>query len=176
MKSQYWIILVVVALVIGIGVGLLFTPKAPTITVTGAEINSVNLSAISLSFIVDIDSTYPVGIPIKSLTYTVSYQGRDGPIQMASGEKNGIVIKPGKEELVIPVLVSNPSIVKTAFEVIKTGEIRLIINGNVTPDFFGVAPVVPFTKEVAVPVKLGSIGGDIISSVGSLAGSLLSTK
>ncbi|HWQ64519.1 MAG TPA: hypothetical protein VN429_08890 [Methanospirillum sp.] len=176
MKSQYWIILVVIVLLIGIGVGTLFTPKAPTFTVKGAEINSVNLSAIGLSFIIDVDSSYPVAIPIKSLTYTVSYQGREGPIELASGEKKGIMIKPGKDELVIPVLVSNPSIVKTAFEVLRTGEIRLIINGNVTPDFFGVAPAVPFSKEVAVPVKLGDISGGIISSVGSLAGSLLSTQ
>jgi LEA14-like dessication related protein len=176
MKSQYWIILVVIVLLIGIGIGTLFTPKPPTFTVKGAEINSVNLSAIGLSFIIDVDSSYPVAIPIKSLAYTVSYQGRDGPIELASGEKKGIMIKPGKDELVIPVLISNPSIVKAAFEVLRTGEIRLIINGNATPDFFGVAPAVPFSKEVAIPVKLGDISGDIISSVGSLAGSLLSTK
>jgi len=174
MKSQYWIILIVIILLVGIGIGALFTPQAPTVTVTGAGISSVNLSTIGLEFTVDIDSSYPVTIPIKSLTYTVAYQGSKGPIQLAAGEKIGMTIKPGKQELVIPVLVSNPSIIKSAIEVIRTGEINLIINGNITPDLFGVGPTVPFSKEVAVPVKLGDIGGDILSSVGSIAGSILS--
>jgi len=176
MKTQYWIILVVIILLVGIGIGSLCTPKPPTVTVTGAQISSVNLSAIGLAFTVEIDSSYPVSIPIKSLTYTVAYPGREGPIQLAAGEKSGMMIKPGKQELVIPVLVSNPSIIKSAFEVIRTGEIKLMINGNITPDILGIGPAVPFSREVAVPVKLGDIGGDIISSVGSIAGSILQSS
>ena len=171
MERRSGIIILVSILVILIicgAVGVSFFSKAPTATITGVSLSSVNLSSIGLTINVSVDNPYPVAVPVKSLNYSVTYQGRDGAMPLGNGEQKGFTIKPGSHELEIPITLSNPSLIQSALQVLKTGTIKIAITGTITPDFFGIAPPVPFSKETTIPVR-----DQIMIGIGSLAGSVL---
>ncbi|PKL59733.1 MAG: hypothetical protein CVV33_06330 [Methanomicrobiales archaeon HGW-Methanomicrobiales-4] len=67
------------------------------------------------------------------------------------------------------MLISNPALIGSLWEVLKSGEITLSISGNVTPELFGIAPAVPFSKEIRTPVT----GSTIVSNLRTLAGAVL---
>ncbi|MDD1727989.1 MAG: LEA type 2 family protein [Methanospirillum sp.] len=171
MERRSWIIILVSILVILLicgAAGVSLFAKAPTATITGVSLNSVNLSAIDLTINVSVDSPYPVAVPVKSLNYSITYQGKDGAMPLGNGEQKGFTIKPGSHELEIPIILSNPSLIQSALQVLKTGEIKITVTGTLTPDFFGIAPPVPFTKETTIPIR-----DQIMIGIGSLAGSVL---
>lgn len=176
MKQFSLIIIIIAVLLIGVVIGgfigMVSFAKPPSVSVTGASFNSINLSAIDLAITFTTENTYPVAIPIKSLNYTVSYQGKAETVLLGKGDQTGIAIKPGKQDLVIPLIISNPALIRSVLEMVTTGNINLIISGNLTPDLFGIAPPIPFSKEVSVQVTQG----DIISKIGSIAGGLLQSK
>jgi LEA14-like dessication related protein len=164
------IILVAVILIGGAVVAGLFA-KPPTVTVSGAQVSSLNLSSIGLNITLDTENFYPIPLPTNSIRYTIAFQGKETKIPLGSGEKSGVVLQPGTQTLTIPVLISNPSLVRSAIETVKSGEVRLLISGEIVPDFFGIAPAVPFKREVTVPVPITQ--ENIISTASNLAGKVL---
>lgn len=169
MEQRSLIIILIAILLIGGAIGAGLFVKAPSASVTGVSVNSFNLSSISLAITLTVDSPYPISIPVRSLQYAVTYKGEGADIPLGKGEKTGIILKPGSQDLIIPMVVSNPSLVRSVLRVLTSGEILLTITGNLTPEFFGTAPTVPFSREMTIPVT----GEDIISGLGSFAGKLL---
>jgi LEA14-like dessication related protein len=161
---------VVILIIIGGAVIGLFV-QAPKASVSGASISSANLTTLGLEINILVDSPYPVTIPIKNLQYTVAYQSSGSSTLLAEGEERGFHMKPGSQEIVLPVYVSNPALIGSVLDVLKTGEIRLLISGVITPDFYGITPEVPFSKEITTPVNTGTI----LSGIKDFAGAFLNT-
>lgn len=166
-RYQYIVIIIAVILIAGVVLTGLFA-RVPVVSVSGAGISSVNLSSIGLDITLTVDSPYPVAIPVKSLEYSVAYHGNGSPILLGEGTQKGLILKPGSQKIVIPMLISNPALVGSLWEVLKSGEINLVVNGNVTPEFFGIAPAVPFSKEIRSQVT----DSTILSGIKSLAGAV----
>ena len=166
-RNQY-IIIVAAILIIGAICAGLFA-KSPVVSVSGAEISSLNLSAIGLAVTLTVDSPYPITVPVKKLDYSIAYIGKETPVLLSDGVEQDIVMKPGSQEMVIPVVISNPALISSLWEVLKSGEIGISVSGNVTPDFLGIAPSVPFRKDITAHIT----GKDILSGLGSLVGSVL---
>ena len=137
MERKNIIILVALILICGAVVTGLFA-KAPNVAVSGAAISSFNLSSISLNITLDIGSPYPVAVPIQSIRYAVKYQGKNSQILLGEGEQRGVTLQPGTQKLVIPLVISNPSFIRSAYETLQTGQIPLAISGNITFDLFGI--------------------------------------
>lgn len=170
-RKILYIGIIIVLLIIGLlGVG--FFAKSPQVSVSGATINSFNLSAIGLIITLAVDSPYPVAIPLKTVNYSVTYIGKQSPVQLATGDLQGIILSPGYQEISIPVLVSNPAIIESLLGVLTTRELALSISGNITPDFFGIAPAIPFQKEITSPIN----AEEILSGIGTGAGKMLVSK
>jgi LEA14-like dessication related protein len=168
-KIRYIIFIAVLLIIAGICIGLF--ARAPVVTVSEASINNVNLSNLGLEITMSIESPYPITIPIKSIQYSISYQNEGKMDTLGEGEEKGIIMNPGKNEITFPVYISNPAIIGSLWEILKSGEIRLLISGTVTPDIFGMALNVPFSKEIITPVNTGSILSGLQSIAGAILGS-----
>ena len=165
-RRTVYIILIIALFAAGlVGTGLFSRP--PVISVTGASVSSLNLSTLGLDIAFAVENRYPVAIPVKSLQYSVAYQSGGVTRILGEGEQLGLRMNPGSQSITIPVNISNPALIGSAWEVLKSGEIHLLINGSVTPDLFGITPAIPFGREITVPVNTGSI----LSGIGSLLGS-----
>lgn len=165
----YLIILVVVIAIVLLGmitVNTLFS-RPPEVSVSGVSIDSINLSAICLNITFMVKNYYPVAIPVKTINYSVSYAGNDKDRVLGGGNEQGIRLEPGAHEISVPLNISNPEIIRSAWDVLKSREIRLQVNGTVTPDLFGLIPPVQYGREISVPVNAGSL----FSAIGSILGS-----
>jgi LEA14-like dessication related protein len=167
-KKYQYIVIIVVLLVIGVILIGIFA-RAPVVSVSGAGITSVNLSAIGLEITLTIDSPYPVAILVKSLDYSVSYHGKESPVLLGEGKQYGLTLQPGSQKIIIPMVVSNQAVIGSLWEGIRSENMNLVITGNITPEFFGIAPAIPFNREVSAKIT----GRDILSGIGSLAGAFL---
>lgn len=162
------ILIIVLALVAGVAGCILLGPQ-PQVSVTGATVTSVNLSTLALSVTLTVTNPYPVSIPLKSTDYTIETKGREGPVILATGSQKGIMLNPGPTEITLPVLVSNPVIIESVISVLTTGKMEIGVSGSVTPDFFGIAPAIPFHREIITPVDTR----EILSGIGKEAGKML---
>jgi len=79
------------------------------------------------------------------------------------------MLNPGPTEITLPVLVSNPVIIESVISVLTTGKMEIGVSGSVTPDFFGIAPAIPFHREIITPVDTR----EILSGIGKEAGKML---
>lgn len=164
------ILLVAFILISGAVVAGLFG-QSPTARVSNVEISSLNLSSLGLTITLETMSSYPVAVNLRSVTYAIDYQGKNGITSLGTGEKTGLMLQPGKGNLTIPVTISNPSLISSAWQTLQSGEIRLMVHGKITPDFFGIAPSIPFSREITVPVPITT--EKILGTIGDLAGALL---
>lgn len=167
-RKILYIGIIVILLIAVVLVSGLFS-RAPEVSVQGAAITSLTLSALSLNITLTVNSFYPIAIPVKKVDYSVIYNGKKGPVRLAAGEQQGIILKPGSQEITIPVLISNPALIESLLGVLTTGKIGLSVSGNITPDLFGIAPVVPFSQDIVTPVHTE----DILSGIGQIAGKML---
>jgi hypothetical protein len=170
-RRTVFIVIGIVLLIAG-AVGFSLFSKEPRVSVSRAEFSSCNLTAIGLNITLTMDSSYPVAIPVQKVDYLVIYKGKESRVTLASGEQYGIILKPGTQEISIPVLISNPAIITSLLDVLSTGQIDLSISGNVTPDFYGIAPAIPFHKEIITPFQADRF----LSEIGSTAGKMLAKK
>lgn len=166
------LLVIVIALILICGaviVGLF--GQAPTARVSNVEFSSLNLSSLGLTITVETQSSYPVAVNLKSVSYVIEYQGNHGISTLGSGEVTGQVLQPGTGTLTIPVTISNPSLISSAWQTLQSGEIRLVVHGEIAPDFFGFAPSIPFSREITVPVPITA--EKILGTIGDLTGALL---
>jgi len=64
---------------------------------------------------------------------------------------------PGKTEVTIPVPVQYSDLIKAGWSILSRGELPLRVNGTAAPDFFGIAPVLPFSYNTTIPLALPGI-------------------
>jgi LEA14-like dessication related protein len=134
------------------GCGMLI--KDPKIEVKNVVPKSLDLSNIGLLVTLGIDNPNPLGINLKSIIFDVYYQKGDGWIFISHGESGGFGIKPGMNEMTVPVSIKTSEIPGAIVGALAKGEITLQIKGTASPDFFGISPAIPFSTVTTVPLKL----------------------
>lgn len=134
------------------GCGMLI--KDPDIKVKNVALESADLSSVNLLVTLSIDNPNPLGINIKSLVFDVYYQKGDEWNFISHGEMGSFSLKPGMNEVTVPVSIKTSAIPGAVVGALARGEITLKITGTASPDFFGIAPQIPFSTVTTVPLKL----------------------
>ena len=134
------------------GCGMLI--KDPDIKVKNVALESADLSSVNLLVTLSIDNPNPLGINIKSLVFDVYYQKGDEWNYISHGETGSFSLKPGMNEVTVPVSIKTSAIPGAVVGALARGEITLKINGTASPDFFGISPQIPFSTVTTVPLKL----------------------
>jgi len=124
--------------------------KSPEVSVTGVALSSVTLSELSLNVNLLVNNLNSFGIPLKSLSFDVFYENGNDWVYLSHSEKTRIRIEPGENEVTVPVSVRNTELLKSLAGFITSGKITLQIRGTISPDFYGIAPNVPFTYTTAI--------------------------
>jgi LEA14-like dessication related protein len=124
--------------------------KSPEVSVTGVSLASASLSELSLDVSLLIDNPNSFGITLKTLSFDVYYQAGGEWVYLSHGEATGIRIEPGANNVTIPVTVSSAELLRSLAEYFTKGEITIQIRGTASPDFYGLAPKVPFTHTTTI--------------------------
>lgn len=150
MQPEFWALGVffIAAAVIVSGCSMLL--KEPDVSVKAVSPVSVGLRELVLDVTLDVYNPNAVGITLKNLSFDVFYQKGGAWVFLSHGEQTGITIRPGSNEVTIPVRVENSALLGSLFEVVTRGEITLKIDGFAAPDFRLFAPKVPFSRTVTV--------------------------
>ncbi|HUU76598.1 MAG TPA: LEA type 2 family protein [Methanoregulaceae archaeon] len=130
--------------------GCSFLIKDPEISVKGVALSSVSLTDLTLDVTLSVNNANPVGITLKSLEFDIYYQDGGDWIYLSHGEQAGIEVRPGLNEMTIPVTVDNAELIKSLFGLVTRGEMHLKIQGVALPDFFGISPKVPFVHTTTI--------------------------
>jgi LEA14-like dessication related protein len=144
-------LLIAVALLFS-GCGMLI--KDPKVEVKNVALESVDLSNVDLQVTLSIDNPNPIGFTIKSINFDVYYQNGDEWVFISHGERGSFEIKPGMNEVAVPVSIKTSAIPGAVVGALAKGEITLQIKGTASPDFFGISPQVPFSTVTTIPIKL----------------------
>ena len=134
------------------GCGMLI--KDPEIVVKNVALESADLSSVNLLVTLSINNPNPMGINLKSIVFDVYYQKGDEWNFISHGERGSFSIKPGINEVTVPVSIKTTAIPGAVVGALARGEITLKISGTASPDFFGIAPQIPFSTVTTVPLKL----------------------
>lgn len=145
--------LLMVAAILLSGCGMLI--KDPKIEVKNVALESINLSTINLLVTLSIDNPNPVGITLKSINFDVSYQKGNDWVFISHGELGSTTIKPGLNDVAVPVSIKTTALPGAVVGALTQGEITLQIKGTATPDFFGISPQVPFSTVTTIPLNVG---------------------
>ncbi|NYT21967.1 MAG: LEA type 2 family protein [Methanomicrobiales archaeon] len=150
MQPESWVLVFffIAAAVIVSGCSMLL--KEPDVSVKAVSPVSVGLRELVLDVTLDVYNPNAVGITLKTLSFDVFYQKRGAWVFLSHGEQTGITIRPGSNEVTVPVSVENSALLGSLFEVVTQGEITLKIDGFAAPDFRLFAPKVPFSRTVTV--------------------------
>ncbi|MCU0630301.1 MAG: LEA type 2 family protein [Methanoregulaceae archaeon] len=144
-------LMMAVALLFG-GCGMLI--KDPKVEVKNVALESVDLSNVDLLVTLSIENPNPIGITLKSISFDVYYQKGDEWVFISHGERGSFDIKPGMNEVTVPVSIKTSAIPGAVVGALAKGEITLRIKGTASPDFFGISPEVPFSTTTTIPLKL----------------------
>jgi LEA14-like dessication related protein len=125
-------------------------PKNPEVSVAGVTVTSVSLSSLSLDVALLVNNPNSFGITLKSLSFDVYYQDGNDWVYLSHGEKTGIVINPGENVVTVPVTVSSAELFRSLASLVTTGNLTLQIRGTAFPDFYGIAPKIPFTYTTTI--------------------------
>ena len=128
--------------------------KEPEIDVTNVTIQSVTLQEIGLNVTVNVNNPNPIGIALKSVVFDVYYQQGNDWVSIGHGEGGGYDIRPGMNELSIPVTVNSTELIGAGIGAVMKNEITLQVRGTAVPDLFGLNPQIPFSRTKTIPVKL----------------------
>ncbi len=128
--------------------------KEPEIDVTNITIESVTLQKIGLNVTVNVNNPNPIGIALKSVDFDIYYQQGNDWVSFGHGEGGGYDIRPGMNELSIPVTVNSTELIGAGIGALMKNEITLQIRGTAVPDLFGLNPQIPFSRTKTIPVKL----------------------
>ncbi|MEI6293673.1 MAG: LEA type 2 family protein [Methanomicrobiales archaeon] len=134
------------------GCGMLI--KDPKIEVKKVAVESIDLSNIGLLVTLSIDNPNPLGINLKSINFDLDYQNGDEWVFISHGERGSFDIKPGINEVTVPVSIKTSAIPGAVIGALAKGEVTLQVKGTASPDFFGISPQVPFSTITTIPLKL----------------------
>jgi LEA14-like dessication related protein len=149
---HYAIFALIAALVLIAGCSTLI--KEPEINVTDVVVQSGTLQEIVLNVTLNVNNPNPVGITLKSVVFNVYYQKGNDWVSIGHGEGGGYDIKPGMNELSIPVTIKTADLLGAGIGALMNGEITLQIRGTAVPDLFGLNPKIPFSHTTTIPVNL----------------------
>jgi LEA14-like dessication related protein len=152
MYWHHYAILLIAALALTAGCSTLI--KQPEINVTNVEVQSGTLQEIVLNVTLSVNNPNPIGITLKSVVFDVYYQKGNDWVSIGHGEGGGYDIKPGVNELSIPVTIKTSNLLGAGIGALMNGEITLQIRGTAVPDLFGLNPKIPFSQTTTIPVKL----------------------
>lgn len=144
--------LLMTALLFFSGCGLLI--KDPKIDVKNVALESLDLSNVNLLVTLSIDNPNPIGLDLNSINFDVNYQQRDTWVFISHGQRGSFTIKPGVNEVTVPVSIKTSAIPGAIVGALAQGEIILQINGTASPNFFGISPQIPFSTITTIPLKL----------------------
>lgn len=145
--------LMVTCAVLVSGCGMLI--QEPTIEVEHIALESFDLSQIDVLVTLGIDNPNPVGITLKSITFDVYYPVGNEWVFISHGESGNVEIRPGMNAVTIPMTIPTSALPGAFLGVLTTGEMTLLIQGTVSPDFFGISPEIPFSKVTTIPFTPG---------------------
>jgi len=135
------------------GCGMLI--KDPEISVRNIELTSLSLDSFSLDVTFCVENKNPLGITLKNLSFEISYQQNDAWVHLSHGEKSGVPVKPGRNEIIIPVMVKNSGLINVLLGMVMNGSITLRVDGITSPDLLVLAPKIPFTRVMTIPLTMG---------------------
>ena len=145
-----YVLIVAVALIAGCS----SLVKEPQIDVKDVAVTSASLQEINLNVTLNVDNPNPVGVAIKSVVFDLFYQQGNDWIAIGHGEGGGYDIKPGMNEISVPVTVKSSELLSAGIGALSKGEITVQIRGTAVPDLFGLNPKIPFSQTKTIPVKL----------------------
>lgn len=125
-------------------------PKSPEVSVKGVALRSLSFSGLSLDVTMQVINPNPFGITLDSLTFDVYYQ--DGPdwVYLSHGEKKGVTINPGENQVTVPVTVDNAELLRSLAGFITGGEVTVQVRGTASVDLHGLVVPIPFTHTTTV--------------------------
>ena len=142
---------IIVAVLIS-GCSMLF--KDPEIAIKNITIRAISLQEIGLDVTLEVNNPNIFGVKLKSIVFDVYYQRGDDWIYVSHGEGGGYDIRPGMNEVTVPVAIKSSALPGAGISALLNGAITLQVRGTAAPDFFGFTPPVPFNYTTTVPVKL----------------------
>jgi len=128
--------------------------KEPQIDVKDVAITSATLQEIRLNVTLNVNNPNPVGVTIKSVVFDIYYQQGNDWVAIGHGEGGGYAIKPGMNEITVPVTIQSSKLLGAGIGALMKGEVTVQIRGTAIPDLFGLNPKIPFSHTTTVPVKL----------------------
>ena len=134
------------------GCGLLV--KDPKIEVKNVALESLDFSNIGLMVTLSIDNPNMLGISFKSINFDIYYQTGGEWVFISHGEGGSFDIKPGLNEVTVPVNIRTSAVPGAVLATLTRGELTLQVNGTASPDFFGITPQIPFSTVTTIPMKL----------------------
>jgi LEA14-like dessication related protein len=149
---MYAIFMLIAALTLIAGCSMLM--KDPEITVKNVAIESISSQKIDLNVTLNVNNPNAVGITIKSVVFDVYYQQGNDWVLIGHGEGGGYAIKPGMNEIMVPVTLKTSEVMGAGIGALMKGEITVQIRGTAVPDLLGLNPQIPFTHTTTIPVKL----------------------
>ena len=128
--------------------------KDPEITVKNVGIKSASSQTIDLNVTLNVNNPNSMGVTIKSVVFDVYYQQGNDWVLIGHGEGGGYSIKPGMNEITVPVTLKTSELIGAGIGALMKGEITIQIRGTAVPDIFRLNPQIPFTHTTTIPVKL----------------------
>ena len=101
--------------------------KEPQIDVKDVAVTSASLQEIILNVTLNVDNPNPVGVAIKSVVFDLYYQQGSDWIAIGHGEGGGYDIKPGMNEISVPVTVKSSELLSAGIGALSKGEITVQI-------------------------------------------------
>jgi LEA14-like dessication related protein len=155
MSHLAWPLLCVLVIGAMLVTGCSFLFKQPEVSVTGVSLTSLNLTDMTLDVSLSVNNPNSMGITLASLSFDVFYQNGNDWNFLAHGEQSGIKINPGTNNVTVPVVISNRELLGSLIGLFTRGEITLQVRGVAKPDFYGLAPSIPFTQTKTIPLRIG---------------------
>ena len=148
----YAIFMLIAALILITGCSMIM--KDPEITVKDVAIESISSQKIDLNVTLNVNNPNAVGITIKSVVFDVYYQQGNDWVLIGHGEGGGYAIKPGMNEITVPVTLKTSELLGAGIGALMKGEITIQVRGTAVPDLMGLNPKIPFSHTTTIPVKL----------------------
>jgi LEA14-like dessication related protein len=125
-------------------------PKSPEISVQGVTLKSLSFGGLSLDVTLQVTNPNPFGLTLDSLTFDVYYQDGSDWVYLSHGEKKGITVNPGENEITVPVTVDNAELLRSLAGFITSGEVTVQVRGTASVDLHGLIVPIPFTHTSTV--------------------------
>lgn len=130
--------------------GCSFLYKDPEVSVRGVKPTTVSLTSVTLDVDLEVTNKNLFGITLKSLSFDVYYQDGTDYMFLSHGEKDGLQVNPGTNNVTVPVTVNNAGLLRSIADYFLTGKLQVRIEGTAQPDFLLASPKIPFTRTVTL--------------------------